>query len=231
MFAHHLTLNPILYEHCTRKPVPPGRALIKQVSNDLDRLSRMHFLNRSREKRLVRTRSGTKCFRGYQHKYRLSKTGNSYLGYLLNPEAAHGRSRAERTTAEVIGKNMIRSRFPMLKDALDLWEREYPADGRKGYNRFQNKLRNRELLEKYLDARVLLSEVGIDFNRINERVSLVQDYVLMLNENANELPYSRLLDAMQKPNEGNNRQIQLVLKTLADRELFHLASGYRLFDH
>ena len=61
-------------------------ASVKRVSNDLNRLYRMGFLNRKRQKRQVPIGGGKLCFRGYKYMYRISKQGRQYLDYLNNPQ-------------------------------------------------------------------------------------------------------------------------------------------------
>lgn len=56
----------------------------KYVSGKLDSLYRMRFLNRKREKRLVTTKTGRKCYRGYKYTYSVSEQGRKYLDYLDN---------------------------------------------------------------------------------------------------------------------------------------------------
>lgn len=53
-------------------------ATTKKISSDLVRLYKMGFLSRKRMKRLVITRNGKTCYRGFVYFYHFTKQGISY---------------------------------------------------------------------------------------------------------------------------------------------------------
>lgn len=54
----------------------------KRISNDLDRLYRMRFLKRKRQKRRVVNKYGANVRKGFEYVYSISKQGKSYIYHL-----------------------------------------------------------------------------------------------------------------------------------------------------
>jgi len=67
-----------------RKVLVRNELSVKRISNDLNRLYRMQFVNRRRVARQVSARTG-KCNRGFMYIYRLSSQGKKYLEYAQRP--------------------------------------------------------------------------------------------------------------------------------------------------
>ncbi|MCY0867640.1 MAG: hypothetical protein OWQ48_00180 [Desulfurococcus sp.] len=118
----------------------------------------MGFLKRRRVKRLVKTRSGRTCYRGFEYKYSISRQDWNYLKYLANPEKASreedtGVAEGAITTVDIIMLQFIKKTAP--KEAwADLWRTwrrtASKIASRKGYRRFSTTKFNlqRELVDK-----------------------------------------------------------------------------------
>jgi hypothetical protein len=64
----------------------PKEINTKRISNDLDRLYRMRFLKRRRQKRMVVNKYGANVRKGFEYVYSISKQGKSYLYHLYGPK-------------------------------------------------------------------------------------------------------------------------------------------------
>lgn len=110
---------------------------VKRMSDYLDRLYRMKFLNRRRVTRIVTTRVGKKCNRGYKYIYRFSKQGLQYLDHMHNPKRAelYGQTKGDMIMLEYLRNNLLSA--DLKEHAAEIYFAIYGGFGSKGrYMRF-----------------------------------------------------------------------------------------------
>ena len=83
---------------------------VKAMSGYLDRLFKMGFLRRRSVARVVTTRSGKKCNRGFKYVYSFSRQGLRYLEHMTNPKQA--RALYGQTPADIYSTERLREILP-----------------------------------------------------------------------------------------------------------------------
>jgi len=73
----------------------------KTASNELARLYRMGFLRRRKVKRVCTTRSGARCYRGYEYRYAISIQGLRYLHW-MGTRKDDSTAKSERIANEIV---------------------------------------------------------------------------------------------------------------------------------
>ncbi|HEU4606258.1 MAG TPA: hypothetical protein VFS46_08490 [Nitrososphaera sp.] len=214
----------ILQKHLTdsgyaaQDPASLKQVSTKRISNDLDRLYRMRFLEAQRVKRKVITRSGKKCTRGYQYLYRISKQGLQYYGYLINPEQAHLKNEKDKS-ARLLGVSRRRIRADIVLgpgipgDVKDiLMDFEYKR-GRLS-NRFPLRY-GPSIAQKYVVARKMLRNLGVtdgEFARELEKTSAMADVVYPHLHIYQKITEKRERKKIMLDRDGENRQFLGLLK-------------------
>jgi hypothetical protein len=162
----------------------------KWLSNDLNRLRLMSFLNRKREKRSVQGIS-SKCYRGFQYRYQISVSGKRYLakmqreGFMLVSRAEYSPEtqiylQADQINASDIEKAAFRHSMrvknglaPSVSDAifvLEPWKRvQYLAQEDRIYRR-QGSFRERYGIYKQIrDKEFLIQKLREKLARTEAR--------------------------------------------------------------
>lgn len=87
----------------TARDVSKGMPMLstKTASNELARLYRMGFLRRRKVKRVCTTRSGARCYRGYEYRYAISIQGLRYLHW-MGTRKDDSTAKSERIANEIV---------------------------------------------------------------------------------------------------------------------------------
>jgi hypothetical protein len=196
--------------YAAKNPGSMRKVSIKRISNDLDRLYRMGFLHAQRAKREITSRSGRRCNRGYKYKYRISRQGLQYHGYLVNPEQARLKNEKDKT-ARLIGISIRKIKTDVAlgpgipQDVKDIVMDFQDKQGGR-YKRFPLRYEP-SLAQKYAVARKLLRNHGvtdIEFARELEKLTFMANVMFPHSELVDKIISRREMKTMLDV-DGDNR--------------------------
>ncbi|ADI32001.1 hypothetical protein [Staphylothermus hellenicus] len=198
LFISLLSMNPPSKPDSLLKVL--SRIRLKLISNDLRRLYFMGFLKRRRVKRLVRTRSGKTCYRGYEYKYSISSQGWKYIRYLANPDKEDKED--AKGWEDLLALQIIEKTVPkeMREIAGESWKAYFSR--RRGSRRFSTS--KAMFWDKLIEAKYKLIREGLK-DEVKELAGIAEKLIDIVNI---------LLEKYEALKKENARLKEMLKKTL-----------------